>query len=55
MAKYLVSTRVACIIDADCEDSARDYWDGIANEVTNTYDGIVFDTENETAARELFD
>ena len=53
MAKYIVTARVACIIDADCEDSARDYWEDIAREIADSYE-IIFDL-NEVTAKELFD
>ena len=54
MAKYLVTTRVACIIDADCIDSAYDYWDSVAYEMSDLYQTI-YDNRNETVIRELFD
>jgi len=54
MAKYLVTTRVAAIIDSDSIHSARQYFESLQNEVSDSFE-LIFDTYNETQARELFD
>ena len=54
MPKYIVTTRMAAILDADSLQSAKDYFDSLQWEISESYD-IIFDTINETHAKELFD
>lgn len=53
MAKYIVTTRVAMIVDADSAASAADIMHSVSYELDESY-GLVFDTINETIAKELF-
>lgn len=54
MPKYIVTTRMAAILDADSPESAKDYFDSLQWEISGSFDTI-FDTYNETQAKELFD
>jgi hypothetical protein len=54
MPKYIVTTRAAIILEADSAASALEYWADIGEDI-GTDHNIVFDTTNETIAKELFD
>lgn len=54
MSKYIVTTRAAIILEADSAESALEYWGEIGDNIATEH-SIVFDTTNETIAKELFD
>ena len=54
MTKYIVTTRVAMILDADHPSSAIDYFTGVGWEIEESYGNIIFDTANENTATEVF-